>query len=127
MEDLTGQVSEVSSIEALEWNNFYQEWANFIEAFVAMSVGDLNQMRKSTAAVSIQGQWTESSGGSLAYILGMNTGILAPHAYARGQVFQFRPNVNNTVGATTVNVGSMGVKSLLRESGAALQAADLST
>ena len=127
MEDLTGQVDTFDSITALEWNNFQQEWKNFVTSFMTMSVGDLDQMRKATTAVSVQGQWLASSGGTIAYTLAMNAGIIAPPAYAGGQVFQFRPNVNNTVGAVTVNVGSLGAKSLTREDGSALQAADLST
>ena len=127
MEDLTGQVDTVDSIEAAEWNNFYQEFKNFIEAFVTMNVGDLTQFRKVGTALTAQGQWTEASGGSVAYTLAMNTGIIAPIAYATGQVFQFRANVNSTVGSNTVNVGGLGAKSIVREDGGALQLADLST
>ena len=127
MEDLTGQVDTVDSISATEWNNLQQEFKNFIEAFVTMNVGDLNQLRKTASALSMQGQWTNCSGGTVAYVLGMNTGVAAPPAYATGQVFQFRPNANNTVGANTVNVGSLGVVSLVREDGSALQAGDLAT
>jgi hypothetical protein len=77
--------------------------------------------------LSTTASWTNCSGGPTAYILGIGTGVIAPPAYYHGMLFTFRPNANNTVSANTVNVGSLGVKSLVRESGSALQAADLTT
>ena len=129
MEDLTGQVTETSSINVTEWNAFQQEFKNLLSPFVTMAQGDPNQLRRVLTAFSAQAQWVNSSGGPTTYTLAMNTNIPSngPPAYNRGQTYQFRPNQNNSVSAVTGNVGGLGAVSIVRENGNALQAGDLST
>tara|TARA_R110002126_G_scaffold9234_1_gene42098 strand:- start:1173 stop:2507 length:1335 start_codon:yes stop_codon:yes gene_type:complete len=127
MEDLTGQVTTTSSINVTEWNAFQQEFKNLISPFTAMSQGSSDQLLRVLSAISAQAQWVNATGGPTTYTLAMNTNIGAPHAYNRGQAYQFRPNQNNTATAVTANVGGLGPISVVRENGSALQAADLST
>lgn len=62
-----------------------------------------------------------SAAGSDTYAITLSP---APTAYAAGQVFRFKADVANT-GAATLNVNSLGAKSILRPDGSALANGDI--
>lgn len=126
MEDLTGQVDTVDSITAAEWNNLNQEFKNLITLFFAMSVGDLNQLRKAIGNLVHQADFYVDSGGANAYILSPIGSIPGLTAHANGAIVRFRPLVANT-GASTIAVNGLAAKTLTREDGTALQANDIVT
>jgi hypothetical protein len=66
----------------------------------------------------------EDSGAADAYILAPLSNNYAPDSYSLGQTFRFIPDVTNT-GVSTVNVSSLGVKSIKRADGTALRAGDM--
>lgn len=65
--------------------------------------------------------YAASSAGSDTYAI---TVTPAPTAYVTGQVFRFKADVANT-GAATLNVNSLGAKSILRPNGSALADGDI--
>lgn len=68
-----------------------------------------------------------ATGGPTAYVLTSVGSLRSPSAYYNGQRIRFRPPTNNTGGAT-VNVGGVGVVSILKEDGvSALLPGDLTT
>lgn len=68
--------------------------------------------------------YAASSAGSDTYAI-TPSGTAAPTAYVTGQVFRFKADVANT-GAATLNVNSLGAKSILRVNGSALADGDIS-
>jgi hypothetical protein len=73
-----------------------------------------NNLRKDT--IINAGDYATSTGSANAYVLAIDGQITA---YATGQIFKFKANFTNT-GAATLNVNSIGAKSIKKKSGGSL-------
>lgn len=127
MEDLTGQVDEVDSITALEWNNFQQEFKNLIATYSGqtMSSGDLAQLTKAIVLLVGSGDHYAGGGTGNAQVL---TGVAkpTPPIYSVGMRVRWVPSATNT-GNATIDVGGLGAKNIRRFDGSNLQAGDITT
>ena len=110
-----------NKLPASEWNEVPGELQNVIEALgITLSPADLNQLGKAIAGYVANGDFYTDSGVADAYVLAVIGTKQAPPEYTNGFRVRFVATNNNT-GASTVNVASLGVKAIKRESGAALQ------
>lgn len=113
-------------LTADEFNDIPAELENAITSIgLSLSAGDLYQLAKTIASYVAVGDFYQDTGTANAYILNQASPIQAPQAYLDGMRVRFRINETNT-GASTVNVNSLGVKSILKEDGISeLSAGDL--
>lgn len=126
MEDLNDKVTD-GTLTADEWNQIPSEIQNVIEAWNQTLIsGDVNQLGKGIAAYAAAGQFYTGSGTANAHIATKLSGIQAPPEYSTGMVVRFRPSNANTA-AATINVDSLGIKSIKKEDGSALGPGDLDT
>jgi len=115
------------SLTAAEFNQIPDELENIITGTgQSLSGADLNQVGKSLAVYAAGGQAYTDSGAANAYVLSVIGSKQAPTAYFVGQVIRFVPGNNNTT-ASTVNVATLGVKSVVDKHGAALLGGELLT
>lgn len=126
MQDLNDKVTG-GSLSASEWNEVPSELQNVIEGLgQGLSSSDLNQLGKSIAGYAASGDFYTDSGVADAYVLTPIGSKQAPPTYANGNGLRIRFAAGNTnTGPSTVNVATLGVKSLLGEDGKALIANDL--
>ena len=129
MKSLTGQVDQVTSLPAADWNEQAQELKNLIEDLVATSTSaDLDQLGKAIvnyAAASFM------AGGGTANVqtatkIGDQQALSKLAAITDGYLIRYRPSVANT-GAATLAVNGLAAKSIVREDGSTLSAGDLDT
>ncbi len=128
MQDLNDKVI-TNTLTAVEWNEVPSEIQNIIEATLynqSLSSGDLNQLGKGVAGYAASGTFYTGSGTANAHIATKLTGMQAPPNYGDGMIVRFRPSNANTAGAT-INVDSLGVKTIKKEDGTVLSAGDLDT
>lgn len=113
-------------LTADEFNDIPSELENTITSIgLPLTAGDLYQVAKAIASYVAVGDFYQDTGTANAYILNQASPIQAPQAYLDGMRVRFRINETNT-GASTVNVNSLGVKSILKEDGISeLSAGDL--
>ena len=125
MQDLNDKVTG-GTLTAAEWNEVPSEIQNVIEGLgITLSGADLNQLGKAIAGYVANGTFYTDSGAADAYVLSVIGSKQAPTAYTDGLKISFVVGNTNT-GASTVNVASLGVKDLKKESGStALDADDL--
>lgn len=117
MQDLNGKVTG-GTLSADEWNEVPSEIQNVIEALnITLSGGDLNQLGKAIAGYVANGTFYIDSGGANAYVLTTVGSKQTATGYTTGFNIQFIAG-NASTGASTVNVGGLGVKSLNSTSGA---------
>lgn len=111
MQDLNDKIAG-SSLSASEWNQVPSEIQNVIESLgVALSGADLNQLGKAIAGYVANGDFYVDSGVSDAYVLSPVGLKKSPPAYTNGSKIRFYAGNSNT-GASTVNVGGLGVVSI---------------
>jgi hypothetical protein len=85
---------------------------------------NLNMMGQSAAAYANAGQQYQDSGAANAYVLSIATNLKSVSKYYDGLKATFKPGNTNT-GASTVNIASLGVKSITREDGTTLLPGDI--
>ena len=111
MEDLNDKITG-NDLTAAEWNQLPSEIQNVIEALgQTLSNGDLNQLGKGVAGYVANGNHYTDSGAADAYVLTQIGSKQASTAYTDGMIVEFVP-ANTNAGASTVNVASLGVKSI---------------
>lgn len=125
MEDLTGKVT-TDQLTAAEWNQLPQEVQNVItDTGLVLTNADLDQLGKSLMNYIGAGNFYAESGAADAYVLAPIGTKQGPDRFIDGMECRFRPGNTNT-GASTVNVNSLGAKTITREDGTtALPAGDL--
>lgn len=111
MLDLNDKVSG-NSLTAAEWNQVPSEIQNVIESLgISLSGADLEQLGKAIAGYVANGDFYTDSGVSDAYVLTPVGLKKSPPAYTDGSRIRFYAGNSNT-GASTVNVGGLGVVSI---------------
>jgi len=126
MQDLNDKITG-STLTASEWNEVPSELQNVIEnTGQTLSGGDLNQLGKGIADYSVNGTFYTDSGAADAYVLTTIGLKQTSTAYTDGFAINFVPGNTNT-GASTVNVGSLGVKSLKYFDGSDMPAGVIAT
>ena len=115
----TNEQDFVSSIEStLNINGETTMAANIpMGGFVATNLGDGTALTHSLSLKQAQngaGKYAVAGGSSSAYTLALSP---APSAYATGQTFRFKANHTNE-GATTLNVNTLGNKTIKKSDGA---------
>lgn len=122
-------VSKVTGNELLaaEFNQGTNELENAITSTgISLSSGDLFQLAKTIANMAAHGDFYTDSGIADAYILTATGSKQSPTAYVAG--FRSRFIVGNTnTGVSTVNIATLGVKTIKRNDGSALGVGDLTT
>lgn len=117
MQDIATKVDGTSTLSAAEFNQIPSEMENLITTSgQTLSSGDLNQVAKAAANYAAIGAFYTDSGIADAYVLTNVGSFKAPSAYTNGMVVRFKPGNVNT-GASTVNVASLGVKSIKKADG----------
>jgi hypothetical protein len=129
MEDLNDKVTG-GTLSAAEWNQVPSEIQNVIEALgITLVNTDLNQLNKAISGMVTAGDFYVDTGVADAYVVDPIGGKIGPAALDSihdGMLIRFLPG-NNSTGASTINVNELGIKTLTREGGGAIQAGDLST
>ncbi len=124
MQDLNDK-NTGDTLAASEWNQPASEIQNVIEGTnQTLSGGDLNQLGKGIVDNIANGTFYTESGAADAYVLTVIGSKQPPTAYTNGMQIKFVVGNTNT-GASTVNVATLGVKSIVTKDGGALQANDL--
>lgn len=119
MQDLNDKVTG-STLLANEFNEIPSEIQNVIVATgQTLASGDLDQLGKGIAEYAANGSFYTDGGAADAYVLSVIGAKESPNAYVNGMEIRFKPTNTNT-GASTANVNSLGVKSLLDRYGNAL-------
>lgn len=123
MEDLNDKITG-DIITAAEWNQIPSEIQNVItDTGQTLSAGDLNQLGKGIANYSANSIFYTDSGAADAYVLTKIGSKQSVTAYTDGMQSSFNVDITNT-GASTINVDSLGVKSIVYK-GAALNGGEL--
>jgi hypothetical protein len=113
------------SMTAAEQNQVTDEIENALSSTgQTPSAADLFQLAKSEADYSAHGDFFTDSGAASAYVLTAVAPKQSPTAYSNGGRVRFVVGNTNT-GASTVNVATLGVKSIKRVDGTALIAGDM--
>lgn len=124
MQSLTGKGTG-DSLTAAQWNQLPQEVQNVItQAGQSLTSGDLNQLGKGVAAYVANGSFYIDSGAADAYVLATVGSKQSPPAYTNGMQVSFIAGNDNT-GASTVNVASLGVKTITGMVGGEIKAGQL--
>jgi len=113
---------------AADLNGFKNENNVLIQAAdQVINTGDNDQTAKSVTIHSHDANYYSDSGVLNAYVLSMaNTSRKSPVSYTEGMLVRFRPGATNS-GASTVNVASLGAKSIVTASNSALSGGELSS
>ncbi len=113
------------SLTAAEWNQVPSELQNVItQTGQALTAADLNQLGKGIAQYVSNGDFYTDSGAANAYVLTQIGSKQASTAYVDGMRIRFLPgNVNTS--ASTVNVATLGVKSIVNFNGNAMTGGEL--
>ncbi len=126
METLNNKITG-GNLTAAEWNQVPSELQNVItQTGQALTNADLNQLGKGIAEYAANGDFYTDSGAANAYVLTQIGTKQAPTSYVNGLVIRFVPGNTNT-SASTVNVASLGVKSIVNFNGSALVAGEIAT
>lgn len=111
MQDLNDKVTG-NTLTASEWNEVPSEIQNVIESLeITLSDADLNQLGKAIAGYVANGAFYTDSGAANAYVLSPIGSKQSPPAYTEDFTAIFIATNTNT-GASTVNVGGLGVKNI---------------
>lgn len=124
MEDLNDKITG-GNLTAAEWNQVPSELQNVIEQTgQVLTNADLNQVGKGIAQYAGNGAFYTDSGAANAYVLTAIGTKQAPTSYDNGMIIRFIPgNTNST--ASTVNVATLGVKSIVNFNGDAMTGGEL--
>jgi len=109
-----------------EFNQIPDEMENVITSSgITLSGGDLTQLSKATANYAGSGASYSDSGSSTAYVLSpINTNV-GPTAYVNGLVVNFIAGNTSTSTIPTVNVNTLGAKTIEKSGGGALVSGDI--
>ena len=111
MEDLNDKIPG-NTLTASEWNQPMSELQNLFEAFSIVASGaDLNQVGKAITNLVATADFYADGGAADAYVLSSNATNQNPTGYFTGMRIRFAPGNANT-GASTVNVATLGIKTL---------------
>lgn len=127
MKDLTGKIA-YDRIPADDWNQLPAELQNFIISNgLSLSGLDIQQAVKSLAAYS--GRSDHYTGGGTADVQTCtpHDTLFAPLAYNTGMRIRWTPSVANATTTPTVNVNGLGAKTVVSNTGGALEVGDLAT
>jgi hypothetical protein len=106
----TGRLADGVTARASLWNTVYDEIDTGLDKLPTEA-----QLKRGTV------WYGTDTGAADAYVVAMP---YAPASYVDGSLVIFKASGTNT-GAATINVNSLGVKSITRQSGATLEAADI--
>jgi len=116
MQSLIGKITG-DSLTAAEWNQLPAEVQNVITALgITLSSGSLNQLGQAIAGYVANGTFYTDSGVADAYVLATVGSKQVLPAYTDDAAFVFFPGNTNT-GASTANVGGLGVKNIKTRDG----------
>ena len=116
MADFTTSKVDGNTVNASEWNQLADLDNAVTSSGQTPSTGNLNQTGIAMAINAAGADFYSDSGTANAYVLTAIGTLRSPHAYFDGMRVRFRPdNANN--GASTVNVATLGVKSITRSDG----------
>lgn len=116
MQDFPNKVTN-DSYTAAEFNQMAVELENAIkDTGQTLAGADLFQVSKSMSNYVAAGSFYNDTGAADAYVLNPLGQFRAPTEYFNGMVVRFKPGNTNT-GASTVNVNSLGVKSIKIQDG----------
>jgi hypothetical protein len=116
MADFTTSKVDGNTVDASEWNQLADLDNAVISSGQTPSTGNLNQTGIAMAINAAGADFYSDSGTANAYVLTAIGTLRSPHAYFDGMRVRFRPDNANT-GASTVNVATLGVKSIKRSDG----------
>jgi len=103
--------------DALFLNSVRSEINNTItQSGQSLDVSDTFQLSKAISQNLAIGTWYTDSGVADAYVLSITGSLQAPINYQDGMLVRFRPGNTNT-GSSTVNVATLGVKTIKKEDG----------
>lgn len=116
MADFTTSKVDGNTVDASEWNQLADLDNAVTSSGQTPSTGNLNQLGIAMAINAAGADFYSDSGTANAYVLTAIGTLKSPHAYFDGMRVRFRPDNANT-GASTVNVATLGVKSIKRSDG----------
>lgn len=126
MQDLTGKITG-NTYTAAEFVEFQTELKKLItNSGITPSGGDLNQVAKALSTQIPSASFLTATGTKTITVL-TSVGSHQPiDSYVDGSEFRFRPvGDNNTTGTLTINIDTLGAKSVLRPDGTALRVNDI--
>lgn len=116
MQDLNDKITG-NTLSASEWNQVPSEIQNVIEGLgITLSGADLNQLGKAVAGYVSNGVFYADSGLVNAYVLSSIGSKQTPPSYTDGFITSF-VTANANTGASTLNVGGLGVKNIKLSNG----------
>lgn len=117
MLNIATKIDGVSTLPAAEFNNFISELKNIITSTGTVLTGaDINQIVKAIADYVASGDFYQDSGVANAYVLTVPDNFKTPTSLRNGLKARFIA-ANSNSGASTINVASLGVKSLKKNNG----------
>ena len=116
MADFTTSKVDGNTVAASEWNQLADLDNAVTSSGQTPATGNLNQTGIAMAINAAGADFYSDSGTASAYVLTAIGTLRSPHAYFDGMRVRFRPDNANT-GASTVNVVTLGVKSIKRSDG----------
>lgn len=105
-----------NTVDASEYNAIVREIRNAILDSDQALAADDHQVAKAMANYAAVSTFYTDSGAANAYVVAPQTSFNSPTAYKNGMLVRFRPANANTL-ASTVNVNSLGVKSIKKADG----------
>jgi len=116
MADFITSKVDGNTVDASEWNQLADLDNAVISSGQTPSTGNLNQTGIAMAINAAGADFYSDSGTANAYVLTAIGTLRSPHAYFDGMRVRFRPDNANT-GASTVNVATLGPKSIKKSDG----------
>lgn len=116
MSDFTTSKVDGNSVGATEWNQLADIDNAITSSGQTPATGNLNQLGIAMAINAAGADFYSDSGAANAYVLTAINALRSPHAYFDGMRVRFRPDNANTT-ASTVNVATLGVKSIKKADG----------
>lgn len=127
MQDIGGK-NFGGEVPAAEWNQLAAEMKDLIEATgQTLDEALVTQLGMAIATYAATGHYYTDGGSADTISLSPIGNLKSVVGYYDGQIVRFRPAANGTGGPATLEVDSLGAKSLLRPDGSALQVGDLVT
>jgi len=127
MDDLTGKGTD-DELAAAEFIQLHTEVKRMLATFnITMSGADLDQVGKMLSEFIATGDFFTCAGSATVYTAAAADGRQAPTAYTDGMRMRVLPNVTNTGADPTINLNSLGAKTIKNEAGNAISAGDMTT
>ena len=119
MKNIGTKTDLISTLPAEEFNSLNSELKNtIVDTGQTLETGTPTnkQIQIASAIYASGGEFYTDSGSANAYALDVVGSKQSPHAYFDGMLVRFRPTNANS-GASTVNVNSLGIKSIVYQDG----------